>query len=103
MYESYRCEVCGEVHFGAQKPLECPFCGASGELVGSVDMDELDPFGSEDEEKGFIGSFLSEFVEDTHEEKTIESYRRFLEEIDLGRGNTRENNIFGSKKKYVSG
>lgn len=26
--KTYICEICGEVHLGSEKPMNCPFCGA---------------------------------------------------------------------------
>lgn len=49
MMYPYRCEICGEPHFGSTPPERCPFCGSAGKNVvpaaewidyGKVDMCE---------------------------------------------------------------
>lgn len=42
MYQAYRCEVCGEVYLGSEKPDECPFCGAHKQFLKAVDMEEVE-------------------------------------------------------------
>jgi len=46
----YRCQVCGEVYIGAEKPVSCPFCGAhenyfvpaeEWKLLKSEDLSEI--------------------------------------------------------------
>lgn len=29
----YRCRICGETYLGAERPSNCPFCGAHAELI----------------------------------------------------------------------
>lgn len=42
MYQAYRCEVCGEVYLGTEKPEECPFCGAHKHFLKSIDIEEVE-------------------------------------------------------------
>ena len=80
MYKACRCEVCGEMHLGTEKPEVCPFCGAHKLHLESVDSDEIraiipDDFdkldGNETKEGPFLeleGENLSEVSKETIEE-----------------------------------
>lgn len=41
MYKACRCEVCGEVYLGTEKPDTCPFCGAHKLHMETMEDDEL--------------------------------------------------------------
>ncbi|MFP4116185.1 MAG: rubredoxin-like domain-containing protein [Candidatus Aenigmatarchaeota archaeon] len=41
MYKACRCEVCGEVYLGSEKPEACPFCGAHKPHLEVVEPDEF--------------------------------------------------------------
>ncbi len=41
MYEVCRCDVCGDVYLGVNKPDTCPFCGAHRHHLESLDVDDF--------------------------------------------------------------
>ncbi|MFP4232748.1 MAG: rubredoxin-like domain-containing protein [Candidatus Aenigmatarchaeota archaeon] len=85
MYEACRCEVCGEVYLGTEKPETCPFCGAHKLHLESMDLDEFkalipDDFeGGEEEMNLFIDLDEEEFPEVSEEimEKVKKSARDY--------------------------
>lgn len=40
MFGAYRCEICGEVYLGSEKPEECPFCGAHQNFVKALGKED---------------------------------------------------------------
>ncbi|GEM_PF-3118156 len=100
MYEACRCDVCGEVYLGTDKPDVCPFCGAHKHHLESLDLDEFktmmpDDFGkidSDEEMSLFIDLGEDEFPEISEEiiEKVkkgardygiLEAYSIFAEQV----------------------
>lgn len=41
MFKVYRCQVCGEVYLGSDKPEECPYCGAHQNYLKAVEEEEF--------------------------------------------------------------
>lgn len=40
MFKVYRCQVCGEVYLGSDKPKECPYCGAHQNYLKATEAEE---------------------------------------------------------------
>lgn len=40
MFGAYRCEICGEVYLGSEKPEQCPYCGAHQNFLKSLQRED---------------------------------------------------------------
>lgn len=79
MYEVCRCDVCGEVYLGTEKPETCPFCGAHKLHLESIEADEfkaLIPDDLEEEERGEMSLFI-----DLDEEEFPEVSEEVMEKV----------------------
>lgn len=68
MYEACRCEVCGEVYLGTEKPETCPFCGAHKLHLETMDPDEFKALIPDDFEDKQEKEEMSLFIDFDEEE-----------------------------------